>query len=66
MTASPAQTIPTGTHVEVFSQFTEAWISGFEIATTGSEGYHLRRLSDNTVLPVVFSGDDLRREHAHR
>jgi hypothetical protein len=29
-------------------------------------GYQLRRLSDHSVLPVTFSGEDLRRRHQYR
>lgn len=63
---SHQQLLPAGTAVDVFSRFSVAWISGFEIATTLDGGYQLRRLSDNSVLPATFSGDDLRRRHHSR
>ena len=57
------QTLPAGTSVAVFSQFSGSWISGFEIATGRDDGYELRRHSDQTVLPATFPIDDLRVEH---
>jgi hypothetical protein len=66
MTASAPrgpQALPPGTPVDVFSRFSDAWTSGFEIATTLGGGYQLRRISDHTVLPRTFHGDDLRRKH---
>jgi hypothetical protein len=60
------QLIPTGTAVDVFSRFSASWISGFEIATTLNGGYQIRRLSDRSVLPATFAGDDLRRRHQYR
>jgi hypothetical protein len=59
----PDQTLPAGTSVAVFSQFSGAWISGFEIATGRDDGYELRRHSDRAVLPTTFPIDDLRAEH---
>jgi hypothetical protein len=49
-----------GTRVEVRSRFRRDWVRGFEVAMTEDLGYRLRRVSDNTVLPVVFARDDLR------
>ena len=60
------QSLPAGTQVEVFSRFSEAWITGFEIATSLDGGYQLRRLSDRSVLPGTFTGDDLRGRHQYR
>ena len=57
------QTLPAGTSVAVFSQFSGSWISGFEIATGRDDSYELRRHSDETVLPATFPIDDLRVEH---
>ena len=55
-----------GTRVEVRSRFDRAWARGFEVAETlaGSDaGYRIRRRSDGSVLPVVFSCEDVREEH---
>lgn len=60
------QWLPAGTQVDVFSRFSAAWITGFEIATALNGGYQLRRLSDRSVLPVTFVGDDLRRRHQYQ
>ena len=57
------QTLPAGTSVAVFSQFSGSWIRGFDIATGRDDGYELRRHSDQTVLPATFAIDDLRVEH---
>ena len=55
----------TGTRVEVRSRFDRAWARGFEVAEQikgAAEGYRIRRRSDGSVLPVVFSPDDVREE----
>jgi hypothetical protein len=62
MELNPDQTLPAGTWVAVFSQFSGSWISGFEIATGRDDGYELRRHSDQAVLPKTFPIDDLRVE----
>ena len=62
MNLDPNQSLPAGTSVAVFSQFSGSWISGFEIATGRDDGYELRRHSDQTVLPATFPIDDLRVE----
>jgi hypothetical protein len=63
MELNPDQTLPAGTSVAVFSKFSGSWISGFEIATGRDDGYHLRRHSDQSVLPKTFPIGDLRVEH---
>ena len=50
MTASLIQ----GTPVEVVNRFDRRWARGFEIADAVDGGYRVRRISDHTVLPVVF------------
>lgn len=52
-----------GTRVEVRRRFDQRWARGFEIAEVLDSGYRIRRLSDDSVLPEVFSVDDVRREH---
>jgi len=52
-----------GTPVEVRSKFDRQWVSGFEVAEpveSPGRGYRIRRRSDRSVLPVVFSPDDVR------
>ena len=49
-----------GTAVEVLSSFNQVWVGGFRVATAAAGGYRLRRLSDGTVLPVLFTEEDVR------
>ena len=55
-----------GTKVEVRDRFDRRWTRGFEVAeiveTGEGAGYRIRRLSDGSVLPVVFGADEVRRE----
>jgi hypothetical protein len=54
-----------GTRVEVRSRFDASWARGFEIAEVVHErepAYRVRRRSDGSVLPVLFTDDDLREE----
>ncbi len=55
-------TIPMGSHVEVRRRFDRRWARGFLVDAVLDHGYLLRRLSDDSVLPAVFSADDLRPE----
>jgi hypothetical protein len=55
-----------GSRVEVRSRFDAHWARGFEVAEIVEHGaearYRVRRRSDNSVLPVLFTNDDLREE----
>lgn len=51
-----------GTRVEVQSRFDRSWGRGFEVAEVVDGGYRIRRLSDGSVLPAVFSDDEVRKE----
>lgn len=57
---------PPNLPVEVRSRFDQQWVHGFEVAEPVDEpkqhGYRIRRRSDGSVLPVVFSPDDVRVE----
>ena len=47
------------------SRFDRAWARGFEVVEPvdgASPGYRIRRRSDGSVLPVVFSSEDVREE----
>lgn len=55
-----------GTRVEVRNRLDGTWSRGFEVADATAGGYRLRRLSDRTVLPVVFGDDDVRPERERR
>ena len=51
-----------GTKVEVRQRFDQHWSRGFEVAEAVDDGYRLKRLSDGSVLPVVFDDDEVRPE----
>ena len=55
-----------GTRVEVQSRFQQAWARGFEIAELVRDGdnfrYRVRRRSDGSLLPVLFSDHEVREE----
>jgi hypothetical protein len=57
--------VDSGTRVEVRSRFDRAWARGFELVETvpgADPGYRVRRRSDGSVLPVVFSPEEVREE----
>jgi hypothetical protein len=49
-----------GTTVDVRNRYVGAWSSGFEVAEPVQDGYRIRRISDGSVLPDVFTNDDVR------
>ena len=51
-----------GTKVDVRNRFQGTWVRGFEVAEMTDDGYRIRRLSDGSVLPDLFTRDDVRRE----
>ena len=51
-----------GTAVEVRGRFDGSWSAGFEVAEVEEAGYIIRRLSDDSLLPVPLPLDDVRRE----
>jgi hypothetical protein len=55
--------LATGTAVDVRSRYVGAWSSGFEVAEPLKDGYRVRRLSDGSVLPDVFTNEDVRAQH---
>ena len=55
-------TVGTGTRVEVVNRFTASWSRGFVVAAVLEDGYRVERLSDGSVLPVVFPAGDVRAE----
>jgi hypothetical protein len=54
--------LPRGTRVDVRNRFVGTWSHGFEVAERVNDGYRVRRLSDDSVLPDVFPRDDVRSE----
>jgi hypothetical protein len=54
-----------GTRVEVRTRFDDSWGRGFEIAEVVQDvapKYRVRRRSDGSVLPALFSNEDVREE----
>jgi len=51
-----------GMRVYVRDRFLGEWTSGFVVAVVLTDGYRIRRLSDDYTLPDVFLHDDVRRE----
>ena len=58
----PDTELPEGTPVDVRNRFVGSWSHGFTIAERVAGGYRVRRLSDDSVLPDVFSSEDVRLE----
>ena len=60
---APSGDLRPGTRVEVRNRFDGSWAAGFELADAPSDegGWHVRRLSDGSVLPATFSRDAVRR-----
>ena len=54
-----------GTRVEIHSRFDGHWARGFEVVSHDEEGFRVLRLSDGSVLPVVFDPSEVRPER-HR
>jgi hypothetical protein len=57
-----SQNFTIGTAIEVRGHFRGEWSRGFEIADETRDGYWVRRMSDRYVLPIEFSGRDVRRD----
>jgi hypothetical protein len=55
-----------GTKVDVRNRYQGTWVRGFEVAEVTDESYWIRRLSDGSVLPELFSRDDVRRERTRQ
>jgi len=52
--------LPGGVRVQLRNRLDGAWASGFQIFATQSDGYLVRRLSDRSVLPLIFAETDVR------
>jgi hypothetical protein len=55
-----------GVSVEVRDHFLGSWSRGFEVAGVEDGNYRIRRVSDGTVLPVLFPPEDVRRTRHKR
>jgi anti-anti-sigma factor len=60
--AGVAHDLRVGDRVEVATRFTGTWATGFEVAAVTADGCRIRRVSDNSVLPIAFGPDDVRLE----
>ena len=54
------QTLEAGGRIEVWNRFLGSFAGDFEIAAVADSGYHIRRTSDDEVLPRQFSAEDIR------
>jgi hypothetical protein len=54
-----------GSEIEVRTRFDNRWVGGFEIAARERDSYLLRRRSDQTVLPIAFSPQEVRPRGTH-
>ena len=52
-----------GDPVEVRNRFDARWIRGFVVDQVVDDGYRVRRSSDDQLIPSVFTGEEVRREH---
>ncbi len=53
--------LPAGTKVEIRNRFDRRWTKGFIVVDGDPEsGYRVRRVSDDSILPVTFDADDVR------
>ena len=58
--ATSRDTLAPGTAVDVRSRYVGTWSSGFEVAEPLRDGYRVLRLSDRSVLPDIFTNEDVR------
>jgi hypothetical protein len=54
--------IAPGTRVEVRSRYDGRWGRGFEVVGIGDDGYQIKRLSDDHVLPRACEAAEVRVE----
>ena len=57
-----AELLARGARIEVRSRFDGRWVRGFEIEERRPDGLLVRRVSDDSVLPAVFTADEVRLE----
>jgi len=50
-----------GTSVEVRERFCGRWSRGFRVAEASTDAYLVRRNADQSLLPVSFASDEIRR-----
>jgi hypothetical protein len=61
-TSSPLDTVvlEVGTLVDVRNRFDDTWTPGFAVTELGTDNCRIRRVTDDTALPVWFSTEDIR------
>ena len=55
-----------GAEVEVRQRFDGKWSKGFVVESANAEGYTVRRVHDDVLLPERFATDDVRHAKRHR
>lgn len=60
-TGGDAPRLRAGDPVQVCTRFEHRWVHGFSVASSGAEGYQLRRASDGAILPAWFPPSMVRR-----
>jgi anti-anti-sigma factor len=63
MDVSKSKAFLEGEPVDVVSRLSGGWTSGFEIDSVTRAGCRVRRISDGTVLPVMFRFDEVRHSY---
>ena len=49
-----------GARIEIRNIYLQRWSRGFQVAAIIADGYLVRRLADNFILPRAFGPDDIR------
>ena len=52
-----------GARVEVRNRFDGSWSAGFAVEAATGDGCQVRRLSDGSLLPLVFPHHEVRGDH---
>ena len=66
MTPGADEPLTPGTRIEVRNRLDGRWSRGFEIVAVEDDGYRVRRMSDERVLPGLFGAADIRRPRDRR
>jgi hypothetical protein len=53
-------TVAIGARTEIRNIHLQKWSRGFQVAAIIADGYLVRRLADNFILPRAFAADDIR------
>jgi len=58
--SATGQTLEMGGRIEVWNHYLGSFAGEFEIAAVADSGYHIRRTTDDEVLPGQFPAEDIR------